>query len=128
MRKLGKLSAAEMEVMQVIWEESEAITVAQLVNIFAEEKGWKTSTLSTILSRLINKGYLRKTMRGKANFYETLLTLEQYGQHEAQNLLNGLYAGNVRNFVAALAEVENFTQQDLEELQEWFKDKAGEAN
>ena len=128
MSKLGRLSETEMEVMQAIWGLATPVTVAQLLSIFEESKGWKTSTLSTMLSRLIDKGFLSKTMKGKVNFYSTNLSLEQYQRHEAQSLLASLYGGNVKNFVAALVDDAGITQEDIEDLKQWFESKTGDAN
>ncbi|MCL2226077.1 MAG: BlaI/MecI/CopY family transcriptional regulator [Oscillospiraceae bacterium] len=126
MDKLGRLSETEMEIMHAIWDLGSTVTVAQVLAVFEESKGWKTSTLSTILSRLIGKGFLTKEMQGKVNYYSAALTLSEYRQHEAQSLLSGLYGGNVKNLVAALVDDSNITCEDINELREWFSQKAGE--
>jgi len=126
MKNLGRLSETEMEVMQTIWELATPVTVAQILAIFEESKAWKTSTLSTILSRLIDKGFLAKEMKGKVNFYSTNLTLQEYQKHETQNLLSNLYGGNVKTFVASLVDDEAITQEDIEDLSQWFQRKAGD--
>ena len=125
MKKLGRLSETEMEVMQAIWELAAPVTVAGLLAIFEESKGWKTSTLSTLLSRLIDKGFLTKKMEGKVNYYNTNLSFQQFQKYEAQSLLTNLYGGNVKNFVAALVDDEGVTQEDIRELKQWFQVMAG---
>ncbi|HZG82877.1 MAG TPA: BlaI/MecI/CopY family transcriptional regulator, partial [Brevibacillus sp.] len=92
-----------MEVMEVIWGVAAPVTVAQLLDIF-KSKGWKTSTLSTILKRLIEKGYLTKSMIGKVNYYDPVLTLDEYKKHETQSFLSRLYNGKVKNFIASLVD------------------------
>jgi len=44
MNKLGRLSDVEMEPMQTIWGLATPVTVAQLLAIFENSKGWKNST------------------------------------------------------------------------------------
>ena len=127
MYKLGRISETEMEVMQTIWEVAAPVTVAQLLSMFEESKGWKTSTLSTLLSRLIDKGFLVKNAAGKANVYEPALSWEEYQKYEAQSLLNKLYGGNVKSFVAALVDDNGVSQDDIKELMQWFRDKAGDV-
>ncbi|MGG3885050.1 BlaI/MecI/CopY family transcriptional regulator [Brevibacillus panacihumi] len=124
MKKLGRLSETEMEVMEVIWEVAAPVTVAQLLDIF-ESKGWKTSTLSTILKRLIEKGYLTKSMIGKVNYYDPVLTLDEYKKHETQSLLSRLFNGKVKNFIAALVDDDELSRDDIAELKEWFARKEG---
>ncbi|MCL2199622.1 MAG: BlaI/MecI/CopY family transcriptional regulator [Defluviitaleaceae bacterium] len=120
MNKLGRLSDVEMEVMQVIWGAASAVTVAQLLAIFRDSKGWKTSTIATMLDRIITKGFLRKEMKGKAYHYNVVATLEDYKRQEGRNILSSLYGGRITNFVAALADDGNMSQEDIAELREWF--------
>ena len=128
MKKLGRLSDVEMEVMQTIWGLDTPITVAQLLAIFEDSKGWKTSTISTMLERIISKGFLQKEMKGKANYYSTTATLEDYQVQEGRNILASLYGGSIVNFVAALTEGGDMTQEDVLELREWFENSTCEED
>jgi BlaI family penicillinase repressor len=126
MKNLGRLSDVEMEVMQVIWELAAPVTVAQLLSIFDESKGWKTSTISTMLERIISKGFLRKEMKGKANYYSITATLADYQRHEGRNIVSSLYGGSIKNFIAAFADDGNMSAADVKELREWFISGIGE--
>ena len=131
MDKLGRLSDVEMEVMQTIWELASPVTVAQLVAIYRDSRGWKTSTLSTMLERVISKGFLRKEMKGKVNYYSIVATLEDYQKQEGRNILSSLYKGSIKNFMAALVEGGGITDTDVKELQEWFQEsinKGGDSS
>lgn len=124
MKNLGRLSETEMEVMEVIWKSSEAVTVAQLLDLF-KSKDWKTSTLSTILKRLIEKGFLTKSMSGKVNYYEPVLTWQEYQKYETKSFLGRLYKGKVKNFIATLVDEDELSQEDITELKEWFMRDGG---
>jgi BlaI family penicillinase repressor len=124
MKYLGRLSETEMEVMEVIWGLATSVTVNQLLDIF-KSKGWKTSTLSTILKRLIEKGFLTKSMSGKVNYYDPALTLSEYKKYETQTFLSRLYNGKVKNFIAALVDDDELNQDDIAELKDWFIRKDG---
>ncbi|MCL2357044.1 MAG: BlaI/MecI/CopY family transcriptional regulator [Defluviitaleaceae bacterium] len=123
--KLNRLSDVEMEMMQTIWGLAAPVTVAQLLAVFDESKGWKNSTISTMLERIIAKGFLRKEMKGKVNYYSTVATLEDYRKQEGRNILASLYGGSVKNFMAALAGDDGMTNADVMELQEWFSSNIG---
>lgn len=124
MKKLGRLSETELEVMEVIWELAAPVTVAQLLDRF-DSKDWKTSTVSTLLKRLIDKGFLTKSMNGKVNFYEPALTWSEYKKYETETFLHRLYNGKVKNFIAALVDNDELSQDDISELKEWFSRKDG---
>ena len=125
MSKLGKLSDAEMEVMQTIWGLAEPVTVSQLLSIF-NSKGWKTSTMSTMLGRIISKGFLQKQMQGKTNYYKVVATLTDYQKQEGRSIISSLYGGSIKNFVAAFVEGGNMTAEDVNELREWFANIDGD--
>ena len=59
-----KLSDAELEIMEKVWEMDGPVTAARLTERLAE-KGWKPSTLLTFLARMVNKGALAVEKRGK---------------------------------------------------------------
>ena len=120
MNKLGRLSDVEMELMQTIWGLAAPVTVTQLLAIFEDSKGWKNSTMSTMLERIIAKGFLYKEMKGKTNYYSIVASLEDYQKQEGRSMLSSLYGGSVKNFMAALAEDGGMTDTDVRELQEWF--------
>ncbi|WP_256756835.1 BlaI/MecI/CopY family transcriptional regulator [Cohnella sp. WQ 127256] len=124
MGKVGRLSETELEVMEVIWELEPPVTVSQLLDIF-ESKGWKTSTLSTILKRLIEKGFLTKSLSGKVNYYDPVMSMHDYKKVETQSFLSRLYHGKAKNFIAALVDDNELSQEDITELKEWFKSKEG---
>jgi BlaI family penicillinase repressor len=125
MKNLGKLSETEMEVMQEIWKMKETVTVAQLMYVF-KSKDWKTSTLSTILKRLINKGFLTKSMDGKVNLYYSTISLDEYRKYESVEFINRLYDGNIKSFIAAIVDDEGLSKNDIDELKIWFIDQVGE--
>jgi BlaI family penicillinase repressor len=125
MNKLGRLSDVEMELMHTIWGLATPVTVAELLAIFEDSKGWKNSTISTMLERIISKGFLHKEMKGKANYYSIVTTLEDYQKQEGRNIISSLYGGSIKNFMAAFAEDGNMTDTDVAELQEWFSSSIG---
>lgn len=131
MTNFQKLSDTEMEVMQIIWASGHPITSGELLDIFARHKGkeWKGQTMATFLARLVEKGVLISTkQQGRTNFYEPRMSPEEYRSHEAKSLLETLYEGSVKNFLATLYAGKGMTEDEVAELKRWFAEKAGEKN
>jgi BlaI family penicillinase repressor len=131
MTNFQKLSDTEMEVMQIIWASNRPITSGELLDIFARNKGkeWKGQTMATFLARLVEKGVLIITGRqGRTNIYEPCLSPEQYRSQEAKSLLETLYEGSVKNFLATLYDGKELTKDEIADLKYWFAKKAGEKN
>jgi len=131
MTNFQKLSDTEMEVMQVIWASGRPITSSELLDIFARNKGkaWKGQTMATFLARLVEKGVLISIkQQGRTNIYEPCMSPEEYRSQEAKSLLETLYEGSVKNFLATLYDGKELTKDEIVELRRWFTEKAGEKN
>ncbi|CAH0122147.1 Penicillinase repressor [Paenibacillus sp. CECT 9249] len=124
MEKMQKLSDTEMELMGVIWECDPPVTSTELLQIFAQRgKEWKAQTISTFLSRLVDKGALETTKHGRTNKYVPLISPKDYKLAETQHVLDGLYQGSVKNLIAALYDGDKLSDEDIAELKQWFSEK-----
>ncbi|GIP32074.1 BlaI/MecI/CopY family transcriptional regulator [Paenibacillus sp. J2TS4] len=124
MKNVQKLSDTEMELMEVIWECDPPITSTKLLRIFAGRgKEWKAQTMSTFLSRLVDKGALEATRHGRTNKYVPLISPKDYKLAETQHVLDGLYQGSVKNLLAALYDGDKLSDEDIAELKQWFSGK-----
>ncbi|MBD2863983.1 MULTISPECIES: BlaI/MecI/CopY family transcriptional regulator [Paenibacillus] len=124
MKHVQRLSDTEMELMEVIWECDPPVTSTELLRIFAGRgKEWKAQTISTFLSRLIDKGVLEATRDGRTNKYVPVLLPKDYKLAEAQHVLDGLYQGSVKNLIAALYDGDKLSDEDIAELKQWFSGK-----
>ena len=117
-----RLSGAEWEIMEQIWQMEQPITAAELSERM-RSKGWKPTTLLTFLTRMVAKGVLTVQKNGKQNLYTACFTSESYRASEAKELLEKLYSGNVKHMVAALYQDNTLTNEQLDELQEWLDER-----
>jgi predicted transcriptional regulator len=86
-------------------------------------KEWKAQTISTFLSRLVEKGALLATRHGRTNSYAPCISPSDYKVWETQNVLNGLYQGSVKNLISALYDGDKLSDADIAELKQWFSEK-----
>ncbi|GIP24587.1 BlaI/MecI/CopY family transcriptional regulator [Paenibacillus sp. J22TS3] len=124
MKHVQKLSDTELELMEVIWGCEHPVTSTELLQTFAGKgKEWKAQTISTFLSRLVEKGALLATRHGRTNSYAPCLSRADYKLWETQNVLNGLYQGSVKNLISALYDGDKLSDEDIAELKQWFSEK-----
>lgn len=124
MKQIKKLSDTEMELMEVIWECEPPVTSGELLRIFSKkDKTWKAQTISTFLSRLVDKGLLKATRIGRTNQYVPCLSQEEYKLWETENVLDALYQGSVKNMISALYDGDKLSDEDISELKQWFFEK-----
>ncbi len=117
--KFQKLSGSEMEIMRVIWELATPVTSTQIQSIF-ENKGWKPQTISTFLTRMVEKGFLCPSKRGRTNSYASIYTEQSYRRMEAKSLIDNTYDGSVQDFLATLYSGKEIDSKEIEALKRWF--------
>lgn len=124
MNKIQKLSDTELELMEAIWASTPPVTSTELLNQFAQKgRDWKAQTISTFLSRLVDKGFLTATRHGRLNKYVPGITPEEYKLVETQHVLDGLYQGSVKNLISAMYDGDKLSDEDIDELKQWFSEK-----
>ncbi len=124
MKAFQSLSESEMEIMQVIWKTDAPITTVQLLDIFSH-KGWKIQTMSTFLTRLVEKGVLSVEKHGKSNTYTPALSQQEYHALEARHVIDSMYHGDLLDFLAAFYGGKGISKAEVAELKEWFDKEAG---
>lgn len=118
------ISEAELEIMKVIWKAKRAVTGVE-VGEAVEEKGWKKTTISTFLTRLVEKGALDAKKDGKVYYYTALVTQKEYRKSQTKNLIKNLYNGSLKDFAVALFEDEKLSDEDVKELRAIFNNREG---
>lgn len=120
--KLGKISEAEMEIMKIIWKKSEQVTTADILEELPKENSWKTTTVITLMSRLVEKEILNVTKVGKLNHYSPRITEEEYKAIQTDNFLEDMHKGSVKSFMATLFDNKKISNKDISELKDWLKE------
>lgn len=121
--ELKNLTEAEETIMSKIWEISTPVTSIMLLEAFSETRGWKSQTISTFLSRLVDKNYLSVNKRGTANQYQAIISKKEYEQSFAREVINKIYGGSVKRLIASFVESESISRDELEELKQWFNER-----
>ena len=120
--KISKITEAEMEIMKIIWEENNEITTATILEKLPKENSWKTTTVMTLITRLIEKGILNVNKIGKLNNYSAKVTEEEYKAVQTDVFLDDMHNGSIRNFMATLYNSRKISKKDIADLKNWIKE------
>lgn len=120
---LQRLPDAELQVMKILWEKSAAMTSGEVMQKLSKEKDWKLTTVLTLLSRLVERGFARLERKGRTNLYTPLADKQEYLGMEAANFLKLMQHGSLKNMVAALVDSDSLDEKELDELAQWLKER-----
>lgn len=119
---IQQISDAELDIMKIIWYHGGVTLYAQIMEeLEAAGRTWKKNTVITLLSRLIEKGFLRTNKIGRRNEYRAIVSEEDYQAAQMKNFVDKIYEGNAKGLVATLIQREFITATEYEELKEFWK-------
>ena len=107
MGEIKRLPECEELVMSIVWSsETPQSLKTILVDVNARYgKEWKPQTVSTILCRLVKKGFLSMYRKGRYCYYVPLIKQEEYCESQIQRMATLFFDGMVQelgNFAAGL--------------------------
>lgn len=109
------LQPSEWIIMEKLWE-LHPKTLMQLYHELKVEPGWSKSTVTTLLSRMVDKGILYYEDGGKAKLYYPKVNRDDAAITETESLLERVYKGSVSMMMSTLIRNNNISEADMEEL------------
>lgn len=123
---MKKLPDSELEIMLIVWEYNRPVSRFEIEDKLGGDRKLSPTTVLSFLSRLQDKGFLDVRKDGKNNIYSAIISRESYMQTESKNILQKLYKNSVKNFLAALYDGNNLSEEDLRELEAYIEEKRRE--
>ncbi len=115
-REIKRLPDLELEAMLVIWSSGKVLNMGEIHQQLTAGKTRPYQVTQTVLSRLEDKGFVRREKRGRQNFFHPLVAERDYRERETSTFLEKLYGNSPARLVAALVESENINVDELAEI------------
>ena len=117
---LERLPDAELEVMQALWaQKTYPAASGELMEALAGKR-WRMPTLLKLLSRLEERGFVRRDKDGRSNRYTPLVRREDYLAAESREFLQKLHGGSLPSLVASLYDSRAIGKAELQELRDYL--------
>lgn len=124
---MQQVSDYELELLKIIWTgNANQAMYAEIVDALGK-KGlvWTKNTIITLLSRLVNKGFLKVQKIGRRNQYIAIVSEEQYKAAQTQNLIEKIYEGDAKGLVCTLIQGALLSPEEYEELKMYWEEETG---
>ena len=116
MKTLEKLTESEELVMKAVWDSKKTPVLSDVVDRVNDfyGKDWKPQTVSTFLSILCRKGYIKLHRDGKIYLYETLVQESYYKRKLYKRHISFWKNNDIIDFVAEMIRNGDLTDDDME--------------
>ncbi|KRU26795.1 penicillinase repressor [Clostridium sporogenes] len=119
-----KLPKTEHQVMKYIWEqETDKIASKDVVNYMAEKFKWLKGTTGKVLSRLVDKEFLKSEKEGRNTMYTVLVEKDEYVKYETKEFFSFVHNKSLTSIVSTLGECDDICDEDIKDLEEWIKNR-----
>ncbi|EZH71381.1 putative transcriptional regulator [Aquimarina sp. EL_43] len=109
-----QLSKTEEQLMQYLWKLEKAF-MKDLLDSFPEPKP-ATTTVATLLKRMIDKGFVNYTLYGKSREYYPLVKKTDYFSKHVNGLIKNFFNDSASQFASFFTSETNLSTTELEEL------------
>ena len=103
--------------MDVLWKRSQS-TAEDVREALAERHPMKDSTARTILSRLEEKGYVKRHVEGRTNVYRVSEPSWKLAVTTVQHIIDRLCGGSVEQLIVGMVDSELLDERELRSLAE----------
>lgn len=109
-----KLSPTEETLMQHLWSQQNAF-MKDLLNAYDDPKP-ATTTVATLLKRMIDKGFVGFREYGNSREYYPLITSSDYFSKHVNGLIKNFFNNSAAQFASFFTTQTDLSADDLEDL------------
>ena len=124
-RKKHELSAAEWELMQVVWERADAVSVREVLETAYPNDEKAYTTVQTLMNILVDKGFLRRKKSGMVNMYSAAVKREKVIDAGIAQAAERTFSGSIGAMASFLVNSRKLTEEDLATLRKLLDEQEG---
>jgi BlaI family penicillinase repressor len=109
------LSAAQQELMDIIWERGE-ISASELGRLLPQNRVLARNTVRTMLVRMEEKGWLKHREEGRTYLYSAVLPRQATIGDKLRELVDTLCGGSPETLVTALLDDRGLSDAELDRI------------
>ena len=109
-----KLTETEEIIMKYLWKLDKAF-MKDLVDEFPDPKPAYT-TIATVLTRMINKGYVSFNQFGKVREYYPVIKKSEYFSGQFQKIIKNFFNNSTPQFASFFTSQNDLSVEELEEI------------
>ena len=124
MPALPRISDAEWEVMNIVWDDA-PVVAADVVDRLTTTTDWSEATVKTLLGRLVRKGALEYEVDGRRYLYRPKVTRARCVRAESRSFIDRVLGGRSSRLLVHMMKETRLDDDEIEELRRLLDEKAG---
>lgn len=122
-QKDGKLTEVELEFMQILWDQGEALTEDVQRALDAQGRRLTGGTIRKVLKILMRKGHVSRRALKRGFLYRARVPGAQAQKSLVRDFVKRAFGGSAAMMVAALIDTREVGKKDLDEIKRLIAEK-----
>lgn len=116
-RASDELTAAELAVMEVLWESAEGVAIREIVlAVYGRHEHSLHAAVKSFLDRLLAKSYVSVDSRGFSHLYSAAVNRETYVGQQLKQMAETLFGGSMAPLLMSLTDQVKLSRKDREAI------------
>lgn len=116
-----KITKAELEVLQVLWQE-EACTVRQVHDIISQKREVGYTTTLKVMQVMFKNGLLDRDTEPNSHVYSAKLERDKIQQSMLGEFVENTFAGSAKNMVLQALGNQDISEDELKEIKRFIRE------
>jgi BlaI family penicillinase repressor len=112
----------ELAILKVLWREG-PLPVRPVRDALAPERDLAYTSVMTVMSIMVDKGYLKRSKRGGSYVYRPVITQASTARRMLDDVVNRVYDGSVGLAALHLLESKDLSEEELKALRKLLDEK-----
>lgn len=121
-RVRAPLTPLESDVMRAVWDKGPC-PVETVHQVVSRKRHLKETSVRTILRRLEQKGYLKHQEQGRAYVYRAVEPARSLAARAVRQIVDSFCKGSVEELVSGMVEARVLSQDELERLEQYVRER-----
>lgn len=118
---ITKIPPSEFEVMKIVWNSDEAVSSRDAIEALEMIKGWKRTTVLTLLSRLVQKGFLSAEKIKRYTYYTPMVDKDEYLRFETDLFFKNMHESSLKSLITTLNSCHILRKEDINDIKKLIK-------
>jgi BlaI family penicillinase repressor len=123
MKLIPRLSAAEWEVMKIIWARHPC-AAQEIINTLSNKKTWEGATIKTLLHRLVVKRAVHYERMGRRYIYTPAFKYDECCGMESELFLTRVFDDDLSKMLSHFARCQTLMEEDVIALKNILRNKS----
>ncbi len=123
----GKLTPVQFEIMQLIWNADEGLTIGEIWDVIRSGRDVSRTTVLNLVARLEKRAWLKRRKQQGVFRYVASVDRQSVETRLASDFVDEFFDGSATNLVMSLLGSQRVSKSDIQRLKRLLDDGASAA-